>query len=831
VTLQRKSLLAAVVVGIIFLGIGLVTWAGLRHEQKVQVHDSLTAISRIQTARLTQELDATARRLLPNTIEVSLGRLMTRYTTTGDDQDQRDMVARLDDIADLVPNVRAVGLVDASSRVLAISDLGGDTASSGRWSSRGLPEAIAAIASGTSYGMGSAFDATAPGGRVDHRYLQVVPVERGTEVIGYIVAEVDMAPVQQLLEGARAFGGSYEARLVQPDPDGAQLITDSRFVAHSALSKPIPYSLSSSPAVLAAMDHVGTYDALLDERGTRVIARISHVEGTDWGLITKVDQHEAYAAVDRTLRIGLLGLLVASLAVLATMALAFRSTSRRIRRISASAEAISTGQLEARVADTSPDELGELARSFDTMADSLAEDVERRQRVEAELAHRARHDALTGLPNRIAMQDALDTALADVAAHVTAHGTVAVLFCDLDEFKTVNDDLGHSSGDVLLRVAARRLVSALGSRATISRFGGDEFVLVAGDLAEPREAIELGEAVQDALADPFWVSGREVFVTASIGVAYASPGCTPETMLRDADVAMYRAKQLGRRRIVVHDESLGAHAADRLAHTTELRRALSAETLRIALQPIVDLGNGEVVAYEALLRWTRRGVEVDAGSLVSRIAELDLAGELDNWVVRQACALLRNVDTTTDGTTAGVLPRVHVNLSAASLLDERFAERLIANATQAGLSPSRICVEVVEDRLPEGFNPARSTLARLREAGVSVALDDFGAGHSSLRRLRDLPVDIVKLDRSLVDPLDRDPTMSAIVGAILTLARRLRLEVVAEGIENELQRAELVRLGCRYGQGYLIGAPELARVPAPNAERDGGEPSRAKIGV
>jgi diguanylate cyclase (GGDEF)-like protein len=827
VSLQRKSLLAAVVVAVIFLGIGLATWAGLRHEQKVQVHESLTAISRIQTARLTQELDATARRLLPNTIELSLASLITHHSMTGDERDQHEMGARLDAIVDLVPNVRAAGLVDTSGSVLALSDLGESTASSGRWSSLGLPEATATIASGTSYGMGSAFDSTMPNGRVDHRYLQVVPVERGIDVIGYVVAEVDMAPLQQVLDGARAFGGSYEARLVQPDPDGAQLITDSRFVAHTGLSAPIPYSVTTAPAVLAATGHVGTYDALLDERDTRVIARISHVEGTDWGLVTKVDQHEAYAAVDRTLRVGLLGLLVASIAVLATMALAFRSISRRIRRIAASAEAISAGQLEARVADTSPDELGELARSFDTMADSLAEDVERRQRVEAELAHRARHDALTGLPNRIAMQEALDAALAE--PHDDA--IVAVLFCDLDEFKTVNDDLGHSAGDVLLRVVARRLVGALGSRATVSRFGGDEFVLVARDLRERNQAIELGEAVQQALADPFWVSGREVFVTASIGVAFPGPGCTPETMLRDADVAMYRAKQLGRRRIIVHDESLGAHAADRLAHTTELRRALSAETLRIALQPIVDLGSGEIVAHEALLRWNRRGVEVDAGSLVSRIAELDLAGELDDWVVRQACALLRDIDATTERATAGP-PRVHVNLSAASLLDERFADRLIATTTQAGLSPSQICVEVVEDRLPEGFNPARSTLARLREAGVSVALDDFGAGHSSLRRLRDLPVDIVKLDRSLVDPLDRDPTMSAIVAAILTLARRLQLEVVAEGIENELQRAELVRLGCRYGQGYLIGAPEIVRVPkVPADDRDGGEPSRAKIGV
>ncbi len=558
-----------------------------------------------------------------------------------------------------------------------------------------------------------------------------------------------------------------------------------------------------------------------------MIARISQVEGTDWGLITKVDQHEAYAAVDRTLRIGLFGLLVASLAVLATMALAFRSTARRIRRISASAEAISNGELDARIADPSSDELGQLARSFDTMADSLAEDVGRRQKVEAELADRALHDVLTGLPNRMALQEALEAALADGAGD----GSVAVLFCDLEEFKTVNDDLGHSAGDVLLRAVARRLATTLGSQATISRFGGDEFVLVARDLAPPQHALELGVAVQEALADPFWVGGREVFVTASIGVATATPGCTPETMLRDADVAMYRAKQLGRRRIVVHDESLGAYAADRLAHTTELRHALSAGTLRLALQPIVALGSGEVVAYEALLRWNRRGVEVDAGSLVSRIAELDLAGELDNWVLRQVCALLRDGGGP-HGSTGVASPRVHINLSAASLLDERFAERLISMMTDAGLSPSRMCVEVLEDRLPEGFNPARSTLARLRAAGVSVALDDFGAGHSSLRRLRDLPVDIVKLDRSLVDPLDRDPTMSAIVSAILGLADRLHLEVVAEGIENPLQRDELLRLGCRYGQGYLIGAPELVRIPRSVPDgRDGGEPSTAKIGV
>ncbi len=807
-TLQRKSLLAAVVVSLIFLGIGLATWGGLRHERKVEVHDSLTAISRIQTAQLTQELDATARRLLPNTIEQDLGRLLTDSPATGDDQHQREVVAHLDDIADLVPGVRAVGLVDASGRVLASGELSGATADSARWPALGLRDAIAAIDAGSPYGMGTAFDGTAADRRTDHRYLQVVPVERGDATIGYLVAEVDMAALQQVLDGASTFGRTYDARLSQPGPDGADLITGSRLVAGTAPRSPVPYASAMSPAVLAALRRDGTYDALVDERGTRVIARISHVDGTNWGLITKVDQHEAYAAVDRTLRIGLLGLIVASLAVLATMALAFRSTARRIRRISASAEAISNGELDARIADPSSDELGQLARSFDTMADSLAEDVGRRQKVEAELADRALHDVLTGLPNRMALQEALEAALADGAGD----GSVAVLFCDLEEFKTVNDDLGHSAGDVLLRAVARRLVSTLGSQATISRFGGDEFVLVARDPAPPQHAVELGAAVQDALADPFWVTGREVFVTASIGVATATPGCTPETLLRDADVAMYRAKQLGRRRIVVHDESLGAYAADRLAHTTELRRALSAGTLRIALQPIVELGSGDVVAYEALLRWNRRGVEVDAGSLVSRIAELDLAGELDNWVVRQVCALLPELAATHGSTGVGP-PRVHINLSTASLLDERFAERLISMTTEAGSSPSRMCVEVLEDRLPEGFNPARSTLARLRAAGVSVALDDFGAGHSSLRRLRDLPVDIVKLDRSLVDPLDRDPTMSAIVSAILSLADRLHLQVVAEGIENPLQRDELVRLGCRYGQGYLIGAPELVQIP------------------
>ncbi len=205
-TLQRKSLLTAVVVSVIFLGIGLATWGGLRHEQKVEVHGSLTAISRIQAAQLTQELDATARRLLPNTIEQDLGPLITHYSKTGDDHDQRDMVARLDDIADLVPNVRAVGLVDAAGHVLALSNLSGVTADSARWPALGLRQAIATIESASPYGVGAAFDATTAGQRTDHRYLQVVPVERGDAVIGYLVAEVDMAPLQQVLDGATTFG-------------------------------------------------------------------------------------------------------------------------------------------------------------------------------------------------------------------------------------------------------------------------------------------------------------------------------------------------------------------------------------------------------------------------------------------------------------------------------------------------------------------------------------------------------------------------------------------------------------------------------------------------
>ena len=422
--------------------------------------------------------------------------------------------------------------------------------------------------------------------------------------------------------------------------------------------------------------------------------------------------------------------------------------------------------------------------------------------MEAELAHRARHDSLTSLPNRSAFQHELKVAL----AHASDHGSVAVLFCDLDEFKTVNDDLGHSAGDALLREVSARLSRAVPTKHLLARFGGDEFVVVARQLASTAEAIELAERMCAELSAPIALGGRDVFVTTSVGVAVSQPGSTAETLVRDADAAMYHAKGRGRARVVVHDAGIGALSNNRLAMTTELHRAIANGGLTVALQPIADLTTGEVYAMEVLVRWVHEGREIDPSEFVIRATELDLAGALDRWVLTEACRMMTDLR----GLAKAEVGWLHVNVTGTSLVDESFAADVLEVLAAHRVTPSELCLEIVEDRLGGAPHAALATLDRLRQAGVRVAIDDFGTGHSSLARLRDLPADTVKIDQSFIRDLSSDPTALAITGSIISLADRLGLEVVAEGIELPDQVVMLGNLGCRYGQGYLIGSPRRA---------------------
>ncbi|MEZ5255473.1 MAG: EAL domain-containing protein [Ilumatobacteraceae bacterium] len=266
---------------------------------------------------------------------------------------------------------------------------------------------------------------------------------------------------------------------------------------------------------------------------------------------------------------------------------------------------------------------------------------------------------------------------------------------------------------------------------------------------------------------------------------------------------MYQAKSDGRARVVVHNAGIEARASNRLSMTTQLRLAIANGGLDVALQPIIDLETGALHAYEVLVRWRHEGREIDPSEFVTRATELDLAGVLDRWVLKTACGLM----TKLRGVTAANVGWVHVNVTGTSLVDENFAGDVLAVLEAHRTAPSELCLEIVEDRLGGAPGAALETLGRLRAAGVRVAIDDFGTGHSSLARLRDLPADTVKIDQSFLRGIVEDRTSSAIVGAIVDLAARLGLEVVAEGVESSERLLQLRELGCRYGQGFYLGAP------------------------
>jgi diguanylate cyclase (GGDEF)-like protein/PAS domain S-box-containing protein len=420
-------------------------------------------------------------------------------------------------------------------------------------------------------------------------------------------------------------------------------------------------------------------------------------------------------------------------------------------------------------------------------------DITTRKSAELALSRLAHYDPLTGLPNRWLLTQRLEEAVGGDAP------ALALLIIDLDQFKFVNDSRGHATGDLLLQAVATRLDRALPPGDTIARLGGDEFAVICMGVDDPAAAVARSTIVLAALQEPFELEHAERFyVNASIGIACAHPGDTPDRLLQQADTAMYAAKEAGRAQAVVFDERLRSEAQERLSIEADLRAAVGAGELIVHYQPVVDLVTNRMAGVEALVRWRHptRGLLMP-GVFIPIAEQSNLIERIDIFVLAQAC------EDATWWARAGCPLPVAVNVSASQLCQEQLAQTVRTVLYDTGLPPDQLVLEVTETALLVGAERAMANVDALRALGVHVALDDFGTGYSSLSYLKRVPADIVKIDRSFVEGIVESRVDRDIVGAVIDLAHALGRTVIAEGIETQAQRAELRRLGCPLAQGFL----------------------------
>jgi diguanylate cyclase (GGDEF)-like protein len=425
------------------------------------------------------------------------------------------------------------------------------------------------------------------------------------------------------------------------------------------------------------------------------------------------------------------------------------------------------------------------------------------RRAEDRARHDAMHDPLTGLPNRVLFSDRLAQAL---ARSERDHQPLAVLLLDIDRFKLINDSLGHAAGDELIREVAPRLSGAVRASDTVARLGGDEFAVLCEDLEDEREAQEMAERLGACFLRPFALGGEQQFATASIGLVVASAHVDAEELLRDADAAMYRAKEAGRGRYEVFDQGMRARAVARLQVENELRRALDREELQLFFQPIHDLGEGRIASCEALVRWRHpdRGL-VGPDQFIPIAEESGLIVPLGAWVLQRACRQLARWRRSVDG--AADL-RLTVNLSAQQVTQVDIVDTVAEAVAEAGLEPPDVGLEITEHVLIEDAQSTADTLRRLQRLGVRLVIDDFGTGYSSLSYLKRYPIEVLKIDRSFIDGIaDPESGDLAIVTAIVRMASALGVGVIPEGVETDAQLERLRELGCRYAQGFLLDRP------------------------
>ncbi len=431
-------------------------------------------------------------------------------------------------------------------------------------------------------------------------------------------------------------------------------------------------------------------------------------------------------------------------------------------------------------------------------------DITKRKKSEEYLSHLANYDALTDLPNRVLLMDRLTQALTRAPWHKRS---VAVLFCDLDRFKIINDTLGHNVGDHLLKTIASRFQESIRAGDTVSRLGGDEFVILLTDLAKPEDVGKITQKIIDRISDPLMLEGHEVFVTASIGISiFPDDGGDPNVLLKQADVAMYCAKDKGKNNYQMYSPELEAQTADRLTLESALRRSFERDELRVHYQPQIDIQTNIIIGVEALVRWEHpeRGM-ISPADFLPIAEETGLIATIDEWVLKTACE--QNVQWRKLG-----LPpiRVAVNLSDQIFHKNNLVKLVRKILTETNLAADGLELELTEAVVMSDVEHSLKILNQLREMGIQLAIDDFGTGYSSLGYLKHYPIHTVKIDRSFVNDITTDSNDAAIVEAIIAMSHKLKLNVLAEGVETDEQQNYLIKSECDFMQGFLFSRPLAA---------------------
>jgi len=445
----------------------------------------------------------------------------------------------------------------------------------------------------------------------------------------------------------------------------------------------------------------------------------------------------------------------------------------------------------------------------------IIRDITERRSLEDQLTHQALHDPLTKLANRVLFRNRVEHALTRAQRR---NAEVAVLFLDLDNFKTINDTLGHASGDALLISVAERLLACLRVSDTASRLGGDEFAVLIEDTIDTEGGILVAERIREVLRTPFLIDGKQVFAGVSVGIATSSSAKeTPEELLRNADVAMYMAKSQGKNQYAVFENAMHDAVLRQAELELELRNAIDQDEFEMVYQPIIDLNNGDVMAMEALIRWNHpRNIHIGPNEFVPIAEETNLMPRLGEWILNEAC---REAAKWQDEFEPTKPLDITVNISSRQFLDGSLVDAVRSALYSSGLNPQNLILEITEGTMLSNTEATINKLEELRLLGVRLAIDDFGTGYSSLSYLHKFPIDVLKIDRSFIEKINDGHEGAAMARAIISMSETLHLETIAEGIETPDQITALKDLGCEMGQGYLFAKP-LSRHDVRNFLRD-----------